>query len=69
VIIGPDNVRMEKEKVQGVVYWPVLKSVKDVQKFLRLANYYRWFVKYFAKIAKPLHEMTRKEIKWNWGEK
>jgi len=43
--------------------------VKDVQKFLGLANYYRWFVKDFAKIAKPLHEITRKEIKWNWEEK
>ena len=66
VIIGEDRVRMEKEKVQGVIEWPVLRSVKDVQKFLRLANYYRWFVKDFAKIAKPLHEMTRKETKWSW---
>ena len=69
VIIGEDGVRMEKEKVQGVVEWPVLKSVKNIQKFLGLANYYRWFVKDFAKIAKPLHEMTRKETKWNWGER
>ena len=60
VIIGEDGVKMEKEKVQGVVKWPVPKSVKDVQKFLGLANYYRRFVKDFAKIAKPLHEITRK---------
>ena len=45
------------------------KSVKDVQKFLGLANYYRRFVKDFAKIARPLHEMTRKEMKWSWGER
>ena len=63
VIIGEDRVRMEREKVQGVVEWPVPKSVKDVQKFLRLANYYRQFVKDFAKIVRPLHEMTRKENK------
>ena len=60
VIIGEDGVKMEKEKVQEVVKWPVPKSVKDVQKFLGLANYYRWFVKDFAKIAKPLYETTRK---------
>jgi len=47
----------------------VPKSVKDVQKFLGLANYYRRFVKDFAKIAKPLHEMMRKENKWSWGER
>jgi len=43
--------------------------VKDVQKFLGLANYYRQFVKDFVKIAKLLHEMTMKEIKWNWEKK
>ena len=61
--------RMEKEKVQGVVEWPVPKSVKNVQKFLGLANYYRQFAKDFTKIAKPLHKMTRNEMKWSWGEK
>ena len=42
--------------------------MKDVQKLLELANYYRQFVKDFAKIARLLHEMMRKENKWNWGE-
>ena len=41
VIIGENRVRMEKEKVQEVVEWLVPKSVKDIQKFLELANYYR----------------------------
>ena len=41
VIIGEDGVRMKKEKVQRVIEWPVPKSMKDVQKFLGLANYYR----------------------------
>jgi len=40
--------------------------VKDMQKFLRLANYYRQFVKDFTRIAKPLHEITRKDVRWNW---
>ena len=60
---------MEKEKVQEVVDQPVLKSVKNVQKFLRLENYYRQFVKDFTRVAKPLHEMTKKDVKWNWEEK
>ena len=69
MIIGEDRVKMEKEKMQGVIEWPVPRSVKDVQKFLMLANYYRQFVKDSAKIAKPLHEMIKKETKWSWGEK
>ena len=67
--MGPDEVKMEKEKFQEVINQPVLKSMKDVQKFLRLANYHRQFVKYFTRVAKPLHEMTRKDVKWNWRER
>ena len=55
---------MEKEKVEEVVDYLVLRSVKNMQKFLELANYYKWFVKDFTKIAKPfLYEMTRKNMK------
>jgi len=43
--------------------------VKDTQKFLVLANYYRQFVKDFSKVTKPLHEMMEKDIKWNLREK
>ena len=60
VIIGEDGVRIKKEKVQGVIEWPVPRNMKDVQKFLGLANYYQRFVKDFATIAKPLYDTTRK---------
>ena len=62
-MIGPDGVKIEKEKVQKVVDWPVPRSVKDVQKFLGFVNYYIWFVKDFARGAKPLHEMMKKDVK------
>ena len=38
------------------------KSVKNVQKFLGLANYYRWFVKDFAGVTKPLYEIIMKPV-------
>ena len=69
VIIGKDGVRMEKEKVQGVIEWPVPRNMKDIQKFLVLANYYQQFVKDFTMIVKLLHEMTRKGKKQKWEEK
>ena len=40
VIIGPEGIKMEEEKVKGVLEWLIPKCVKDVQKFLGLANYY-----------------------------
>ena len=40
VVIGANGMKMEEEKVKGVLDWPAPKCVKDVQKFLGLANYY-----------------------------
>jgi len=40
VIIGPEGIKMEKEKVRRVLEWLTPKCVKDIQKFLELANYY-----------------------------
>jgi len=69
VVIGPNGIKMEKEKVKGVLEWPTPKCVKDVQKFLGLANYYRRFVKDFAEITRPMHRLVQKQEKWNWGSK
>jgi len=66
VVIGPRGVEMQKEKVEGVLNWPAPRNVKEIQKFLDLANYYRRFIKDFAKIAAPLHVLVRKEQKWKW---
>ena len=41
VVIGPEGIKMEEEKVKGILEWLILKCVKDVQKFLGLANYYQ----------------------------
>jgi len=48
VIIGPNEIEIEKVKVDGVLSWPEPKNIKDVRKFLGLANYYRRFIKDFA---------------------
>ena len=63
VVIGPKGVEMQKEKVEGVLSWPAPRNVKEVQRFLGLANYYRRFIKNFARIAALLHVLVRKEQK------
>jgi len=40
VVIGLEGIKMEEEKVKGVLDWLISKCVKNVQKFLGLANYY-----------------------------
>jgi len=69
VVIGPEGIKMEKGKVKGVLEWPTPKCVKDVQKFLGLANYYRWFIEGFAMVARLLHDTVKKDKKWEWMER
>jgi len=48
IVIGPNGIEMKEEKVEGVLNWLQPKNIKDVRKFLGLANYYRRFIKDFA---------------------
>ena len=48
VVIGPNRIEMEKKKVDGVLSWPEPKNIKDIRRFLGLANFYRRFIKDFA---------------------
>jgi len=64
VLIGPKRIKMEEEKVKDILKWLTLKGVKDIQKFLRLVNYYQWFIKNFTTIVRSLHDLVKKDQKW-----
>jgi len=48
IVIEPNGIEMEKKKVDGVLSWLEPKNIKNIRKFLGLANYYRRFIKDFA---------------------
>ena len=48
VIMESNRIRIEKVKVKKVLKWPTSSCIKNIQKFLGLANYYRRFMKDFA---------------------
>jgi len=62
IVMDQGKIEIEKDKVVGVLNWPVPKTVRDVRKFLGLENYYHRFVKDFARIPQPLNNLTRKNI-------
>jgi len=55
IVIGPNGIEIKTKKVDEVLSWSQLKNVKDVRKFLDLTNYYRRFIKDFARIARPMN--------------
>jgi len=60
-VIGLEEIKMVKIKVKEVLDWLTLKEVKDIQKFLGLANYYQQFIKNFVFIAKLLHNLIKND--------
>ena len=69
VVIRPEGIKIKEEKVKGVLDWLTSKEVKDIQKFLGLANYYWWFIKDFASIARLLYNLVKNDQKWDQTEK
>ena len=65
-VLSKDGISMDNDKVKAILDWPVPTTVKEVQSFIGLCNYYRIFIKDFAKIANPLHKLTRKNVPFEW---
>ncbi|RAL58392.1 hypothetical protein DID88_006383 [Monilinia fructigena] len=57
---------MDPEKVNTILNWKSPTKLKDLQRFLGFANFYRRFIRDFSKIAEPLNRLLKKEKTWNW---
>ena len=55
VVMEKEKVEIKEDKVEGVLKWPMPQCIRDIRKFLGLTNYYRRFVKDFAKVALPIN--------------
>ena len=53
---------MEEERIDAVKAWPEPKSIRDIQRFIGFANFYRRFIQSFSKIAAPLTSMLKTNL-------
>jgi hypothetical protein len=68
LIVRRGKIRMNSIKIEIILQWTTSQNLKQVQSFLRFCNFYRRFVKNFAKIVKSLIRFTRKDISFVWNE-
>ncbi|KAF8751837.1 hypothetical protein RHS01_08459 [Rhizoctonia solani] len=66
IIVSDKGFSLDKLKIQAVQEWPVPTKVKEVQSFLGFANFLRQFVANFSHMARPLHNLVRKDTPWKW---
>ena len=68
VVVGRGQVKMEQEKIKAVKEWKTPTKIKDVESFLRFANFYRQFIHNSSHTVKPLNELKGKK-EWKWEKK
>ncbi|KAF7702410.1 hypothetical protein HF521_001693, partial [Silurus meridionalis] len=56
-------IRMDERKVAAVQDWPVPASIKELQRFLGFANFYRRFIGGFSLVSAPLTSLLRGKAK------
>ena len=66
-VITPQGLEPNPKQVKAVVEFPAPQTVTNVRQFLGLTSYYRRFIAHFAKIAAPLHTLTRKDAVFSWS--
>lgn len=57
-IVSRNEVETDPEKVKALKTWPRPQTLKELKSFLGFSGYYRRFVQDYAKIVKPLTNLT-----------
>ena len=64
--ISKDGFQMSEDKVKALLEWAPPTRVKGARGFLGLANFYCRFIPEFATIARPLNDLTKKDVSFLW---
>jgi len=68
-VITAKSIRPSNSGIAAVKEFLTPKCIRDVQSFLGLCSYFRKFVKDFSLIARPLHDLVKKGVTFEFGNK
>lgn len=66
-ILENGTVQPSEEKKRAIQPFPLPQNVKQVQSFMGLAGYFRKFLSSFSVIAKPITDLTKKDVTFVFG--
>lgn len=65
--ISEIGIRPSSRKLKAIKDFPIPKTVHQLRQFLGLINYFRKFIKNCAIMCKPLTNLLKKDVPWQWG--
>ena len=65
-LISGEGIEPIPEKLDSIKNMPAPKTPKEVKQFLGLIGYYRKFIPKFSDVARPLTNLTEKDMPYEW---
>ena len=71
LIVSKDGLQMDPEKIKVIREWEKPRNLTEVQSFVGFCNFYRRFIQNFSRVLKPMIELSKKELKYqfDWTDK
>ncbi|XP_045462161.1 uncharacterized protein LOC123672192 [Harmonia axyridis] len=66
-IISPQGIKANPDKVAAIRERPRPTNLKQLQSFLQACSWFRKFIAEFSQIARPLTNLTKKNVSWHWS--
>lgn len=66
-VLQNGTIKPSDEKTEAVRKFPPPKNVLEIQRFLGLTGFFRRFIRNYATIAKPLSDLTKKDVNFEFG--
>jgi len=64
--VAGKGVKMSDDKIQAIRDWERPKTTRDCRSFAGLANFYGKFIPHFSDLMKPIYELTKKNVPFEW---
>ena len=65
--VTTSEIRMHPNKLEAIQEYRPPRSLKGLQRFLGMANFYRRFISRYSDICRPLHDLT-KNVPYEWTD-
>lgn len=62
IVVSKDGIIVDSTKIKAISDWARPISLSRVRNFIKLARYYRQFIKRFANIAAPMARLSKNEV-------